>query len=163
MRMASIRVPLVAPVASVLLFSCTGSWLTLRPDGTPGPEKCPERALYTMRIMQVRPGDSVMADVDTSQADQTPISLNDGPVESMLLEDVGWLGMGSTVYGRIWTGGQNVVIRYYEARPVDGERLKICAVARLSHGNMQKLPESRPGNALLEFSKTSIVFVDEFL
>ena len=60
-----------------------------------------------------------MADVDTSQADQSPISLNDGPIESMLLEDLGYLGRGSTIYGQVWTGGPNVVIRYYEARPVD--------------------------------------------
>ena len=87
--------------------------VSLRPDGSPGPQKCPEKALETMRIL--------------------------------------------------WTGGPNVVIRYYEAHPVDGERVKICAVARLAKGNMRKLPGSKPGNALLEFSRTRIFLVDEFL
>jgi hypothetical protein len=153
----------IALVAGSLLSGCPSPAVALRPDGSPGPQMCPEQALYTMRIMHLRPGDSADADVDTSQADQTPISLNDGPVESMLLERLGFFGAGSTLYGQVWTGGPNVVIRYYEARPLDGERVKICAVARLAFGNMRKLPGSKPGNALLEFSKTSIVIVDEFL
>ena len=153
----------VALVAGSFLSGCPSPAVALRPDGSPGPQKCPEKALETMRILQLRPGDSAMADVDTSQAEQTPISLNDGPVESMLRESMGFFGPGTTLYGQIWTGGPSVVIRYYEARPLDGERVKICAVARLGYGNMRKLPGSKPGNALLEFSKTSIVLVDEFL
>lgn len=116
-----------------------------------------------MGIMGLEPGDGVTADIDTSQADQSPISLNDGPIESMIFGSLGYFGPGSTFYGRVWTGGPNVVIRYYEARAAAGGRVKICAVARLAHGNMRKLPGSKPGNALLEFPKTSIVIVDEFL
>src|SRR5688572_731167 len=138
---------LLATCFVAVLLSCTDSMVFLRPDGSPGPQRCPEKALENMRLLQLRLGDSAMADVDTNQIDQSPISLNDGPIESMLREDLGsvvFFGDGTKLYGRVWTGGPNVIIRYYEARPVDGERVKICAVARLSHGNMRKLPGSKP-------------------
>ncbi len=64
--------------------------------------------------------------------------------------------------GQVWTAGPQVVIRYYEAHPPDSEKLAICAVARLSYDQMRKLPESKPGTAILEGSFASAYVVDSF-
>jgi hypothetical protein len=149
-------------LASCVGFGCTGSGVSLRPDGSPGPQKCPDKALEAMKYLQLRPGDSSTAEIDANQSGQSPISLNDGPVESYLTEDLGTFPPVTRLYGQIWTSGPNVVIRYYAARPPDGETVPICAVARLGNGGLLKKPGSRPGNALLEFSRTGIYIVDEF-
>src|SRR4051812_21755487 len=78
--MSSSQWAVIALVAGSFLSGCPSPFVALRPDGSPGPQRCPEKALETMRILHLRPGDSADADIDTSQADQTPISLNDGPV-----------------------------------------------------------------------------------
>ena len=149
-------------LASCLGLGCTGSGVSLRPDGSPGPQKCPDKALEAMKYLQLRPGDSSTAEIDANQSGQSPISLNDGPVESYLTEDLGPFPPVTRLYGQIWTGGPNVVIRYYAARPPNGETVPICAVARLGRGGLLKKPGSRPGNALLEFSRTGVYIVDEF-
>ncbi|MBE4749435.1 serine/threonine protein kinase [Corallococcus sp. ZKHCc1 1396] len=147
---------------SCLGFGCTASGVSIRPDGGPGPQPCSEKALEAMKILQLRPGDSSSAEIDANQSHQQGITVNDGPVESYLTEDLGPLSPVTRLYGQIWTGGPNVVIRYYEARPPDGETIPICAVARLGRGGLLKKPGPRPGSAVLEFSRTGIYIVDSF-
>jgi len=151
---------------SLLLFlaatGCPTAGVPLRPDGSPGPEKCPEEALKTMRILRMRPGDSAFVELDVNQTDTSPITLYDGPVESMLNEPLGPLEAPTRLYGRVWTSGAQVVVRYYEARPPHGDTIPICAVARLAHGQLKKLPESKPGMAVLEFSAAGVFVVDSF-
>ena len=157
------KAPLLsALITSCLAFGCTSSGVSLRPDGSPGPQKCSEKALEAMRILRLRPGDSSTVEIDANQSRQDSISVNDGPVESVLTEELGYLPPVTRLYGQIWTSGPTVAIRYYEARPPDGERIPICAVARLSHGGLLKKPGSRPGNAVLEFSRSGVYIVDEF-
>jgi len=116
-----------------------------------------------MEYVQLHPGDSGMVEIDANQTGYSPISLNDGPVESFLWsEQLGWLPIGTRLYGQVWTGGPSVVIRYYTARPPDSGPIPICAVARMGKGQMRKLPGSKPGNALLEFSRAAVYIVDEF-
>jgi len=115
-----------------------------------------------MRLLRLRPGDSAFIEIDANQTAQTPVSLTDGPVESYLDEDLGTLPVTTRVYGRIWTGGPNVIIRYYEARPPDGDPIPICAVARSAHGGLMKSPDSRPGVAVLKLSRAALWIVDEF-
>jgi hypothetical protein len=134
----------------------------LRPDGTPGPEKCPEEALKVMRILRLRVGDSAWIDLDVNQLDTSPITLYEGPVESVVSEDLGPLEAPTRLYGRVWTDGPQVVIRYYEARPPDGDIIPICAVARLSKGQLKKLPGSKPGMAILDYSRAGAEVVDSF-
>ncbi len=67
-------------------------------------------------------------EIDANQVHQSPITLTDGPVESVLTEELGLLPVPTRLYGRIWTGGAAVVIRYYEARPPDGDPIPICGV-----------------------------------
>ena len=58
--------------------------------------------------------------------------------------------------------GPQVVIRYYEAHPPNSEKLTICAVARLSHDQMRKSPDSKPGMAILDGSIAAAYIVDAF-
>jgi hypothetical protein len=162
--MFSMKTTFLCPLLflSVLSLGCAGSGVSLRPDGGPGPQECPQKALEAMRILRLRPGDTSMAEVDANQSAQDSITINDGPIESVLREDLGYLPSTTRLYGQIWTGGPNVVIRYYEARPPDGESIPLCAVARLSGGGMLKRPGPHPGSAVLEFSRTGIYIVDGF-
>ncbi|XXF76752.1 serine/threonine protein kinase [Myxococcaceae bacterium GXIMD 01537] len=132
--------------------------VALRADGTPGPEECPEEALKTMRILRIRVGDSADVELDINQIDEPQITLYDGPVESYLDTSLGALEVGTRLYGRVWTQGRMVVVRYYEARPVDGDTIRICAVVR----GLKKRPESIPTTALLDFSNASAYVVDSF-
>lgn len=150
----------------VLLVTSSGCTTTggvvLRPDGTPGPQECPEEAKKAMRYMRLRVGDDAWVSLDANQLDARRITLYDGPIESMLDEDLGILESTTRLYGQVWTSGPQVVIRWYEAHPPDSEKVPICAVARLSRDQMRKLPESKPGTAILEGSKAAAYIVDAF-
>lgn len=149
-------------VVPCLGLGCTGSSVSVRPDGGPGPQECPQKALEAMRILRLRPGDTAMAEIDANQSAEESITVNEGPVESFLRDSLGYLPPATRLYGQIWTGGPHVVIRYYEARPPDGDPIPLCAVARLSGGGLRKRPGLRPGSAVLEFSRASIHIVDAF-
>jgi hypothetical protein len=115
-----------------------------------------------MRILNLRVGDSAIVDLDANQIDTSPITLYDGPVESVLNQSLGPLPPVTRLYGRVWTSGPQVVVRYYEAHPPDGEPFPFCAVARLGRGQLAKKPESKPGMAILEFSSAGVYIVNSF-
>ncbi len=148
--------------ATYVGVGCASTGVSLRPDGSPGPEACPKKALEAMRILQLRPGDSSSVEIDANQSRQQPLTVYEGPVESYLTDPLGFFGPGTRFYGRIWTRGPNVVIRYYEARPLEGETVPLCAVARLTYGGLRKQSSPAPGMAVLEFSNTPIYIVDSF-
>ncbi|HEX8819510.1 MAG TPA: hypothetical protein VF794_06260 [Archangium sp.] len=159
---------------ALFLFSALLLWMSsgctptlgnvrLRSDGTPGPEACPEETLKAMRYMKLHVGDAALVELDANQMGASPITLYDGPVESVLERDIGNLDGPARLYGRVWTSGPQVVIRYYEAHLLDGgEKVPICAVARLGNGQLRKRPESKPGTAILDFSIASVFIVDSF-
>ena len=153
-------------LSSILLLAvssgCTGTGVSLRPDGTPGPQACPEEAKKAMRYMKLRVGDAALVELDANQLRSRRITLYDGPIESILRDDFGTLEATTRLYGQVWTSGPQVVIRWYEAHPPDSEKVPICAVARLSRDQMRKLPESKPGMAILEGSKAAAYIVDAF-
>nr|WP_163994018.1 serine/threonine protein kinase [Pyxidicoccus caerfyrddinensis] len=150
-------------VALVLAIAgCSASGVSLRPDGTPGPQECSEEALKTMRILRLRVSDSADVELDANQIDARPITLYDGPVESYLDSQLGTLEPGTRLYGRVWTGGPQVVVRFYEAHPPDGDAVPICAVARLGNGQLRKRPDSKPGTAILDYSGASVFVVNAF-
>ncbi|QSQ19850.1 serine/threonine protein kinase [Pyxidicoccus parkwayensis] len=160
-----IRVPVLA-ISSLLLLSavlaCSTGGVSLRADGSPGPEECPKETLKLMRFLRMGIGDAADVELDLNQADTSPITLYDGPIESELTSSLGIFHPPTRLYGRVWTGGPQVVIRYYEARPPDGDITPICAVARLARGQMKKLPGSLPGTAIVEFSSAGVWVVDSF-
>ncbi|WP_434385680.1 serine/threonine protein kinase [Melittangium boletus] len=151
---------------STLLVTASGcttlQGVALRPDGTPGPQECSAKALEVMRYLKIRVGDSSLVDLDANQIDSRRISLYEGPIESILKEELGLLEATTRLYGQVWTSGPRVVIRYTEAHPPDGDKVPICAVARLSEDQMQKLPESKPGMAILDGSVAAAYIVDAF-
>jgi hypothetical protein len=152
---------LIVPLATSSGCTTTGG-VALRPDGTPSPQECPEEAKKAMRYMRLRVGDDAWVSLDANQLDARRITLYDGPVESMLDEALGTLESTTRLYGQVWTSGPQVVIRWYEAHPPDSEKVPICAVARLSRDQLRKLPESKPGMAILEGSKAAAYIVDAF-
>jgi hypothetical protein len=160
--MFPMKATFLLPLIVVSCLGCTGTGVSIRPDGGPGPQECAEEALAAMKILQLRPADSSTVEIDANQSSQNSIIVNDGPVESYLKEELGPLPPITRLYGQIWTGGPNVVIRYYEARPPDGETIPICAVARLGRGGLRKNPGPRPGSAVLEFSRAGVYIVDSF-
>jgi hypothetical protein len=154
-----------AAIALLLFAGCAPGTVVLRPDGSPGPEPCPPKALETMAILRLHPGDRAWITVDLNKRGQHNFTINEGPIESALDEQMGnsVLEGGTRLYGKVWTSGPDVVIRYYEARPPDpGGPLAICAVARLSDGQLKKKPGPAPGSAILEFSFAGVVIVDAF-
>jgi hypothetical protein len=155
-------------IGSVLLLctfcgcTTTSGGVTLRPDGTPGPQECSEEAKRTMRAMRLQVGDTAWVELDANQIKSSPITLYDGPIESVLKDDFGTLEATTRLYGQVWTGGPQVVIRYYEADLPDLGKLPICAVARLSENQLRKLQGSKPGMAILQFSVSGVTVVDSF-
>jgi hypothetical protein len=150
---------------SCLLLLCAASGCTaargavsLRPDGTPGPEECPEEALKTMRILRMRVGDAADVELDANQLDQRSIRLYEGPVESYLDGPLGTLHAGTRLYGRVWIGQGKAVVRYYEAHPVDGDPVPICAVVR----DLIIKDNSLPGMTTLDYSGALVFVVNSF-
>ncbi|HEX8441049.1 serine/threonine protein kinase [Archangium sp.] len=148
-------------VLLLMASGCASAGVFLRADGSPGPEKCPEEALKTMRILRMHVSDSADVELDANQIDMSPITLYDGPVESVLYGSLGTLDSATRLYGRVWTSGPLVVVRYYEAKPPDGDTVPICAVARFGD-HFKKRPESKPGTAIVDFSNASVFVVDSF-
>jgi hypothetical protein len=115
-----------------------------------------------MGYLRMFVGEAAWVQVDANQSSR-PMTLYDGPIESVLEDDLGLLEAPSRLYGRVWTGGSQAVIRYYEAQPVKGgNKIPICAVARLGMGQLRKRPESKPGTAILDAYKAGVFIVDEF-
>ncbi|NOK08323.1 serine/threonine protein kinase [Corallococcus exercitus] len=162
--MSTRRARLLPSVILLAAFSActTTGGVSLRPDGSPGPQECSEKALEVMRYLKMRVGDAALAELDANQIRSRRITLYDGPIESMLREDLGTLEATTRLYGQVWTSGPQVVIRWYEAHPPDGDKVPICAVARLSDDQMRKLPESKPGTAILDGSVAAAYVVDSF-
>ena len=160
------RLTRVLVLPSIIVFlantGCSSGGVSLRPDGSPGPEKCSDEALHAMRILGLRVGDGAGVELDVNQAEDSPITLYEGPVESDLNDSLGPLYPPTRLYGRVWTGGPQVVVRYYEAHPPDRDKIPICAVARVARGQLKKRPDSKPGTAILEYSSASVFIVDGF-
>ena len=140
-----------------------GKKVPLLRDGSPAPEPCPEKALLVMKALELNAGDSVHVEIDANQTEREPLTINDGPIESIMLGHLGNLGGTTRLYGRVWTSGPRVVIRYYWAQRVGGKRMPICAVARKGGGQLESKPGKAPGSAELPYSTALAFIVEEFL
>src|SRR4051812_13386510 len=94
-------------LALVLISGCaTPGVVSLRPDGSPGPEPCPQAALDAMDHIRLHPGDTGMAVVDINKIKAGLNTINDGPIESVLKEPLGPILPDMTrLYGKVWTSG----------------------------------------------------------
>jgi len=119
-----------------------------------------------MNLIGLHPGDGAWIDLDINKAGQHDITVNDGPIEGALQKPLGpILHTNTLLYGKVWTSGPDVVVRYYEALPPDRssrEVIPICGVARLGGGQLKKKPGPAPGSAILEFSDAQLMIVDAF-
>ncbi|NOJ97049.1 serine/threonine protein kinase [Corallococcus coralloides] len=158
------RAPLLPSVILLVTSSActTAGGVSLRSDGSPGMQACPEKALEAMRYLKLHVGDAALVELDANQMRSRRITLYDGPIESVLMRDLGPLETTTRLYGEVWTSGPQAVVRYYKAHPPDGDEVPICAVARLSEDQMRKRPESKPGTAILDGSVASAVVVNAF-
>ncbi len=136
-------------VLLVMSSGCSGTAtgrVALRPDGTPGPEKCPEKALEAMNYLRMFVGEGGWVQLDANQSRARTITLYDGPLESVLDDNIGLLEAPARLYGRVWTGGPQPVIRYYAAQPVKGgNRIPSARWPGSGSGSSGSGPSRSPG------------------
>ena len=141
----------------------TAGRVALRADGTPGPELCPPEASKAMNYLRMFVGESAWVTLDANQSSASPVTLYEGNIESILIDELGLLEAPARLYGRVWTSGPQAIIRYYAAHPMNGgDQIPICAVARLGQGQLRKRPESKPGTAVVEAAQAGVYIVNEF-
>lgn len=141
-----------------------GANVPLRSDGTPGPERCSQHALDVMAALELRPGhSSAPVELDANQFEREPLTLTAGPIESIMMGSMGRLGSATRLYGRVWTSGPRVVIRYYHAQRAGENPLPICAVARLGSGELEGKPGKFPNSTEIQYSDAQAFVVQDFL
>jgi hypothetical protein len=140
-----------------------GANVALLPDGSPAPEPCPRDARLVMDALQLLPGATAHVEIDANQFEVEPLTLKAGPIESIVLEPMGKLGAASRLYGRVWTSGPRVVIRYYRAQQPGANLVPICAVARPGGDQFVAKPGKFPGTAELPYSSALAFVVEAFL
>jgi hypothetical protein len=146
--------------ATPLGFGCSG--ISTRPDGSPGPQLCPAGALETMQRLGIDVADSAFITIDPNREKELPFTIYEGPIESVLTENLGPLPAGTRILGRVWTGGLDVVIRYHEAHLPRGTIIPFCGVARDAYGGMKKQPASLPGLGIIPDGRAAVWVVDTF-
>lgn len=146
--------------ATSLGFGCSG--IPTRPDGSPGYQPCPAGSLEAMQRLGITVADAASITIDPRRENDFPFTVYDGPVESVLTQDLGPLPAGTRILGRAWTGGLDVAIRYHEARAPGGITLPFCGVARDAYGGMTKRPGSPPGLGIIPDGGASVWIVDAF-
>jgi hypothetical protein len=116
-----------------------------------------------MSLMGLRSGDFTVVVIDANKEGQMPTLLTEGPVEGSLEYALGPMPAGTRLYGRIWTSGPEVAIRYYQARYPDGGRsIPFCGVVREPQGGLVKRPDSPPGTAVIDDDYARVWVVDAF-
>ena len=135
----------------------------LRPDGSPGDEKCPPGAREAMEALNLVPGRSMTVYVDANQTEPGPIVVFDGPIETMTWLQEEKLPERTRLYGRVWTSGPRVKIRYYKARLPGGKVIPFCAViADSSGGGLPKTPSNRPGVVAVPSNMGTVFITGQF-
>ncbi|MFP2908449.1 protein kinase domain-containing protein [Pyxidicoccus sp. 3LFB2] len=150
---------LLAATAAVSLHACTG------PQVHPEPARCPSEALETMRQFGLRLGDGGLTELDILQPDDHDqvnysIVVSDGPITSRLEKPMRRMPAGTLIYGRVWTGGEQVLGRYTRVRTPDGSEHPVCFVLSDADG-LPKDPNSRPGHTLVS-PLSHVMVVDRF-
>jgi hypothetical protein len=99
--------------------------------------------------------------VDATRTDSGPLVIYDGPVVSETWVNMEELPGDTRLYGRVWTSGPRVVIRYYSARLPDGKVIPFCGVAAENGHGLPKGP-GRPGSAALKSAFAWVYVVGRF-
>jgi hypothetical protein len=107
------------------------------------------------------PGSETQIDLDVTQRREGALIVYDGPIESETNFQMDGVPPRTRLFGRVWTGGPRVAIRYYSAQLPDGRRLPFCGVAGWNGLGLPKAP-GRPGSAALEQAFASVYVVSRF-
>jgi len=145
----------------VLLLAGCPVGVAVRPDGSPAEEPCPAGAREAMAELGLWPRASAQVDLDVTQLREGALLVYDGPLESETVVPMGELSAKTHLFGRVWTGGPRVVIRYYSAQLPDGRKLPFCGVANWNGPGLPKAP-GRPGSAALSQTFASVDVVSQF-
>ncbi|WP_223638795.1 serine/threonine-protein kinase [Corallococcus sp. EGB] len=132
--------------AASTLLACAGAQVV------PKPQRCPTEALDAMKALKLRRDGKAAITLDVRypfRPDALLTTVGDGDVVSVLEEQHGRLPQGTLVYGRLWTGGEEVVGRYTRVETPDGRSYPVCFVLGNSDGRWPKAPGSKPGAPLL--------------
>jgi hypothetical protein len=134
---------LLATSAAASLTACSAT--QVRPE----PARCPSDALETMRQLRLRAGDGGYTELDILQPDDPDqenyrVVVSDGPITSRLEKPMGRLPAGTLIYGRLWTGGEQVLGRYTRVKTPDGSEYPVCFVLSDEDG-LPKARGSMPG------------------
>ncbi|MFP2925090.1 serine/threonine protein kinase [Pyxidicoccus sp. 3LG] len=150
---------LLAASAAASLTGCSAS--QVRPE----PARCPSESLETMRQLRLNVGDGGYTELDILQPDDHDqanysIVVSDGPITSRLEKPMGRMPAGTLIYGRLWTGGEQVLGRYTRVRTPDGSEYPVCFVLSDLDG-LPKDTGSRPGYARVN-PLSHVMVVDRF-
>ncbi|WP_164012077.1 serine/threonine protein kinase [Pyxidicoccus trucidator] len=150
---------LLAATAAASLNACTGTQVRSEPTN------CPSEALATMRQLDLSVGDGGYTELDILQPDDHDqdnyrIVVSDGPITSRLEKPMGRMPVGTLIYGRLWTGGEQVLGRYTRVKTPDGSEYPVCFVLSDADG-LPKDPNSRPGHSLVS-PLSHVMVVDRF-
>ncbi|WP_375742277.1 serine/threonine protein kinase [Corallococcus interemptor] len=132
--------------AASTLIACAGAQVV------PRPQRCPTEALEAMKALNVRRDGKAAITLDVRypfRPDAILATVGDGDIVSVLEEAHGRLPEGTLLYGRLWTGGEEVVGRYTRAETPDGRTHPVCFVLGNSDGRWPKAPGSKPGAVVL--------------
>ncbi|HEX8822133.1 MAG TPA: serine/threonine-protein kinase [Archangium sp.] len=148
------------------LTACTG--VPLRPDGSPGPQDCPEGAKAAMRELAITSQHAWSIFIGGTSKVWDNYVIADGDVDSFMPMGFHGLPEGTRLRGKVWTGGPRAIARYYEAILPDGTLVPFCGVTTYESGNLKRLgipkfPGPRPGTAILPYGNAAFVrVVDAF-
>lgn len=117
-----------------------------------------------MRLLELVVGDSATVDFDINQVGGSLVRLYDGPIEGVLNLPLGRLEIFTSLYGKVWTGGPHVVIRYYSARQLgSSSTLPVCFEGRFKDSKpLVKQPGSVSGMAIVREEGPAVYVVDSF-
>ncbi|WIG94603.1 serine/threonine-protein kinase [Myxococcus sp. SDU36] len=131
----------------------------------PSSQSCPEEAVRDMKAWGILVDQELGVDVDVKQPPMSRpqceaagrefrtghgclIVVGDGEIVSRSQDNIFGIQDGTLLYGRVWTGGETVVVRYTRAVRADGQAFNICVSLSLN-GGLTKLRGSKPGAAVL--------------
>ncbi|MHA7634241.1 serine/threonine protein kinase [Corallococcus sp. M7] len=132
--------------AASTLIACAGAQVV------PQPQRCPTGTLEAMKALNVRRDGKAAITLDVRypfRPDAILATVGDGDIVSVQEDKHGGLPEGTLLYGRLWTGGEEVVGRYTRAETPDGRTYPVCFVLGNSDGRWPKVPGSKPGAVLL--------------
>ena len=114
-----------------------------------------------MAALGIKPEDTLSVIVDERLGNPEPTWLKDGPVVSYLDMPIKKLPVSTRLFGRVWTAGEMVIVRYDEIQVPGGRRMPFCAEVDDSGGRVKK-PESPPGVAIIQDNFAAVRVVTRY-